>query len=59
MALPAGGEWIIIAVVAGILIFGVKKIPELARTLGKSRMEYEKGKFESEKELKDLKDKKD
>lgn len=57
--LPSGGEWIIIAIVVGVFIFGAKKIPELARTLGKSRMEYEKGKFEAEKELKDLKDKKD
>lgn len=52
-------EIIAIAIAAGILIFGAKKIPELARTLGKSRMEYEKGKIEAEKELKDLKDKKD
>ena len=55
----AGQEWIFIAIAAGIIIFGAKKIPELARTLGKSRTEYEKGKFEAEKELKDLKDKKD
>jgi sec-independent protein translocase protein TatA len=57
--LIAGQEWIFIAIIAGILIFGAKKIPELARTLGKSRMEYEKGKIEAEKELKDLKEKKD
>lgn len=57
--LPGGGEWIIIAIVVGVLIFGAKKIPELARTLGKSRMEYEKGKIEAERELKDLKDVKD
>jgi sec-independent protein translocase protein TatA len=55
----AGQEWIFIIIIAGILIFGAKKIPELARTLGKSRMEYEKGKVEAEKELKDLKEKKD
>ena len=55
----AGQEWIFIAIAAGIIIFGAKKIPDLARTLGRSRMEYEKGKFEAEKELKDLKDKKD
>ncbi|MFM8659693.1 MAG: twin-arginine translocase TatA/TatE family subunit [Candidatus Nitrosotenuis sp.] len=52
-------EIVIIAIAAGVLLFGAKKIPELARTLGKSRMEYEKGKFEAEKELKDLKEKKD
>ncbi|MEM3006856.1 MAG: twin-arginine translocase TatA/TatE family subunit [Candidatus Nitrosotenuis sp.] len=55
----AGQEWIFIIIIAGILIFGAKKIPELARTLGKSRMEYEKGKLEAEREFKDLKEKKD
>ncbi len=57
--LIAGQEWIFIAIAAGIIIFGAKKIPDLARTLGKSRGEYEKGKIESERELKDLKEKKD
>lgn len=55
----AGQEWIFIIIIAAILIFGAKKIPELAKTLGKSRMEYEKGKLEAEKEFKDLKEKKD
>jgi sec-independent protein translocase protein TatA len=55
----AGQEWIFIIIAAAILIFGAKKIPELAKTMGKARVEYEKGKIESEKELKDLKDKKD
>ena len=52
-------EIVIIAIAAGILLFGAKKIPDLARTIGRSRVEYEKGKFEAEKELKDLKEKKD
>lgn len=55
----AGQEWIIIIIAIAVLIFGAKKIPELAKTMGKARVEYEKGKIESEKELKDLKDKKD
>lgn len=55
----AGQEWIFIIIIAGILIFGAKKIPELAKTLGKARMEYEKGKLEAEREFKDLKEKKD
>lgn len=55
-----GYEQIIIAlVVIGALIFGAKKIPELARTLGKSKGEFEKGRLESEKELKDFKEKED
>lgn len=58
--IPSGFELIIIVVViAGVLLFGAKKIPEIARTLGKSKGEYEKGKIEAEKELKDLKEKKD
>ena len=52
-------EIIIIVVAAGLLLFGAKKIPELARTLGKSKGEFEKGKMEGDKELKDLKEKKD
>ncbi|MGI0069505.1 MAG: twin-arginine translocase TatA/TatE family subunit, partial [Nitrosopumilaceae archaeon] len=36
---------IIIVVVIAILIFGVKKIPELARTFGKAKGEFEKGRI--------------
>jgi len=50
---------IIAVVVIGALIFGAKKIPELARTFGKAKGEFEKGRLESEKELKDFKDKED
>ncbi|WP_420545214.1 Sec-independent protein translocase subunit TatA/TatB [Nitrosopumilus sp.] len=53
----AGQEWIIIIVLAVIFIFGAKKIPELAKTFGKAKGEFEKGKIEGEKELKDFKDK--
>ena len=52
-----GQEWIIIVVVAAIFIFGAKKIPELAKTFGKARGEYEKGKIEGDKELEKFKDK--
>ena len=54
-----GYEWVWIIVIVGVLLFGAKKIPELARTLGKSRGEFEKGKMEGDKELNDLKEKKD
>ena len=52
----AGQEWIFIIIIAVIFIFGAKKIPELAKTLGKAKGEFEKGKMEGEKELKDFKD---
>lgn len=55
----AGQEWIFIIIIAVIFIFGAKKIPELAKTLGKAKGEYEKGKIEGEKELKEFKDKKE
>jgi len=53
-------EWlIVIAVIAIVLIFGAKKIPELARTFGKAKGEFEKGKIEADKELKEFKEKQD
>jgi len=55
--IPQGGEIVIIVIVIGVLIFGAKKIPELAKTFGKAKGEFEKGKIEGEKELKDFKDK--
>lgn len=54
-----GSEWIIVVVIAVVLIFGAKKIPELAKTFGKARGEFERGKLEGEKELKDYKEKED
>jgi len=56
---PGGMEIVLIIVIIGVLIFGAKKIPELAKTLGKAKGDYEKGKIESEKDLKDFKDKHD
>ena len=55
----AGAEWLWIIVIVAILIFGAKKIPELARTLGKAKGDFEKGKIESEKDLKEFKEKQD
>jgi len=36
-------EIIVLVVVIGVLIFGAKKIPELAKTFGKAKGEFEKG----------------
>tara|TARA_B100000929_G_scaffold263040_1_gene228702 strand:+ start:323 stop:532 length:210 start_codon:yes stop_codon:yes gene_type:complete len=57
--LPAGMEFVWIIVIVGVLLFGAKKIPELAKTLGKAKGEYKKGEIEGDKELKDLKEKSD
>ena len=54
----AGQEWIFIIIIAAVFIFGAKKIPELAKTFGKAKGEFEKGKIEGEKELKEFKDEK-
>ncbi|MGH9999356.1 MAG: Sec-independent protein translocase subunit TatA/TatB [Nitrosopumilaceae archaeon] len=59
MALPGGTEWIWIIIAVAVLIFGAKKIPELARTFGKAKGEFEKGKIEADKELKEFKEKQD
>ena len=52
-------EILIVLVVIGVIIFGAKKIPELARTFGKAKGEFEKGKIEADKELKEFKEKQD
>ena len=54
----AGQEWIFIIVIAVVFIFGAKKIPELARTFGKAKGEFEQGKIEGDKELNEFKEKK-
>ena len=58
MVFVGGYEWVWIVVIVGVLLFGAKKIPELAKTLGKAKGEYKKGEIEGDKELKDFKEKK-
>lgn len=38
----AGSEWIIIVLLALVLLFGAKKLPQLSRSMGKAVGEYEK-----------------
>ena len=45
-------DWLIIAVVAGILFYGSSKIPQLAHSLGRSVGEFKKGRNEIEREIK-------
>ena len=47
---PSGGEWIIILVIA-VLIFG-RRLPEIARGIGKSITEFKKGIKDAESEVK-------
>ncbi|MBR2066051.1 MAG: twin-arginine translocase TatA/TatE family subunit [Kiritimatiellae bacterium] len=45
------GFWQILIIVAIIaILFGAKKIPELARSIGKAKGEFKKGLVEGEKE---------
>lgn len=46
-----GTEWLWIVLVVVILLFGSKKLPEVARSLGKAIGEFQKGKIEFEKEM--------
>jgi len=42
VAYSPGPEWIVVLVIV-VLIFGAKKLPELARSVGKSTSEFKKG----------------
>lgn len=49
---PGGPEWIIIALIV-LIFFGAKKIPELARGLGKGIREFKDATKEVKKEIED------
>ena len=51
MQIPAGIEWVLIIIVIVVVFFGVKKIPEIARSFGRAKTEYEKSKIEARREL--------
>ena len=42
---------ILVVIAAGVIIFGAKKLPELARSLGKAQANFEKARRESRQEL--------
>lgn len=46
---------IVLILVVVLVLFGGKKIPELARSLGRAKAEYKKAKEGIEKEISDLK----
>ena len=41
LALPEGGEWIVILVIV-VLLFGAKKLPELTRNTARAMKEFDK-----------------
>jgi sec-independent protein translocase protein TatA len=55
LQIPGGVEWIIIIVIIVLLFFGVKKIPELAKNVGKASVEYKKARIEADREINRLK----
>jgi sec-independent protein translocase protein TatA len=42
---------IVVVLAAGMLLFGSKKLPDLFRSLGRAKSEYEKAKLEAQREL--------
>lgn len=42
---------LIIVIIIGVLLFGAKKLPELARALGRAQAEFEKAKRDSSQEI--------
>ncbi|SRR6266849_3973636 len=56
MAIVNAAEWIIIILIIAVVIFGAKKVPELARSFGRATTEFEKAKIEAKKELQRVKD---
>jgi sec-independent protein translocase protein TatA len=56
MAFINGAEWIIVILIIVILFFGAKKIPELARSLGKASSEFQKARIDAKKTIENDKD---
>jgi sec-independent protein translocase protein TatA len=50
IGMPGGPEWILILLII-LVLFGAKRLPELARGLGQSMNEFRKAKQEFEDEI--------
>src|ERR687896_908525 len=50
-----GLEWIIIIGLIVVVFFGVRKIPELARSFGKASAEFQKARIQAKRELQQMK----
>jgi sec-independent protein translocase protein TatA len=55
MQIPAGFEWLILVVIIVVIFFGIKKIPEFAKSVGRATSEYEKSRIEAKRELRRIK----
>jgi sec-independent protein translocase protein TatA len=55
MGVLNSAEVIIIVIIAAVIIFGARKIPEIARSLGKASTEYEKSRIEAKNEIEAIK----
>lgn len=51
---PLGATELLLIFAAFVLLFGAKKVPELAKAFGKSVGEFKKARVEMDLELKDL-----
>jgi sec-independent protein translocase protein TatA len=47
---------ILIVIAAGVILFGAKKLPEFARSIGRAQVDYEKARKEAAQELRQIKD---
>ena len=55
LAFTLGGPEVIIVLVLILLLFGAKRIPKLAKSIGQATGELKKGRLESEREISDTK----
>jgi sec-independent protein translocase protein TatA len=53
MAFINGAEWIIVILIIVILFFGARKIPELAKSLGRATSEFQKARIDAKRNLKE------
>ena len=49
-----GLEWVIIIVLIVVVFFGVRKIPEIAKSFGKASAEFQKARIQAKRELQEM-----
>jgi sec-independent protein translocase protein TatA len=50
-----GWEWVIVIGLIVVVFFGVRKIPELAKSFGKASAEFQKARIQAKRELQEMK----